>query len=107
MPAELLDPPEQLIDMARILPDQTAFQLKCIQLIRTVAHLSEPDQPLVGVYLYKTAVHRRTDDIGETNVRNAELGRLGIRVDMGKASLFIMCQFSFMIIPTCASESRA
>ena len=79
--AELLDPPEQPVDVAGVLAEQPALQHQGEGGAGAVAHFAEADDSLVGVDLEERGRERRADDLGHPHIGDPKLGRLRIRVD--------------------------
>ena len=79
--AELLDAPEQPVDVAGVLAEQPALQHEREGGAGAVAHLAEADDALVGVDLQQRGRERRADDLGDPHVGDPKLGRFRIRVD--------------------------
>ena len=79
--AELLDPPEQPVDVAGVLAEQPALQHQGEGGAGAVAHLAEADDSLVGVDFQERGRERRADDLGDPHVGDPKLGRFRIRVD--------------------------
>ena len=79
--AELLDAPEEPVDVARVLAEEPALQHQREGLAGAVADLAEADDPLVGVDLQERGRERRADDVGAADVGDAQLGRARMRVD--------------------------
>ena len=75
--AELLDPPEDLVDVAGVLAEQPALQDERVRLAGPVAHLAPADEPLVGVDADDRTRHRRLDHDRHAQVRDLE--RRGLR----------------------------
>ena len=81
VPAELLDAPEQPVDVAGVLAEQPALQHEGEGGAGAVAHLAEADDSLVGVDLQQRGRERRADDLGDPHVGDAKLGRFRVCVD--------------------------
>ena len=79
--AELLDAPEEPVDVARVLAEEAALQHQREGGAGAVAHLAEADDPLVGVDLQERRRERRADDVGDAHVGDAKLGGPRIGVD--------------------------
>ena len=73
VPAELLDPAKQAIDIARVLAEQPALQHQSVGRAASVAHLAKADDSLIGVDLEQDGAERRTDDLGDPHVGDAKV----------------------------------
>jgi hypothetical protein len=75
--AELLDLPEDLVHVAGVLAEDAALEEERIPLVRTIAHLTPADQPLVRVDADERDREGRADDRGDPKVGDPQ--RRGLR----------------------------
>ena len=75
--AELLDLPEDPVDVAGVLAEDAALQEERVGLAGAVADLAPSDEPLVGVDANQRAREGRAGDDGDAQVGDLERGRLG------------------------------
>ena len=80
--AELFDLAENLVHVAGVLAEQAALQHQRVGLAGAVAHLAQPVDALVGVDAEHRAGHGRADQGSHAHVRNLEVGRTGVAVDV-------------------------
>ena len=80
--AELLDLAENPVDLERILARDAALEHQRVGRTGAVAHLAQPVHALVGVDADNRAGERRLDDGSHAQVRDLQLGRTRIRVDV-------------------------
>src|SRR4029078_9603016 len=76
VPAELLDLPEDLVDVARVLAKETALEHQRVRLACAVAYFAPADDTLVGIDADDRTCHGRLDDDRDANVGDLERRRL-------------------------------
>jgi hypothetical protein len=84
--AELLDPAEQPVDVAGVLAEEAALQHEGVVLAGAIANLAQAVDPLVGIDADQRTRHGRARHGGHAKVRDLQLGRLGIGVDVLRVS---------------------
>ena len=82
VPAELFDLAKNLIDVARILAEDTALEKERVSGTRSVANFAQTVDALVGIDANEWTGHRRTGHHGNAQLRNFQIGRAGILVDV-------------------------
>ena len=81
MAAKLLNPPEELIHVAGIFPQQTALEHEGIGAAGSVPHLAVAYDPLIGIDLQERAVLGSAVDVSDPDVGNFQLGGMGTGAD--------------------------
>jgi hypothetical protein len=78
---ELLDFPENLVDVAGILADQPAFQEERVGLARPIAHLAVTGYALVGIDPDDAGPERDAREIGHAEVGYLQIARARVAAD--------------------------
>ena len=82
MRSELLDLSEQLVHVTRVLVQEAALQHQCVVLAGSIPNFAQPIDPLIGVDTDQRTSHRCTADHQDAQVRDLQVRRLGVGVDV-------------------------
>src|SRR4029079_9537639 len=82
VPAELLDLPEDLVDVARVLAEEPALEHQRVRLARAVAYFAPADETLVGLDADDRTRHRRLDDDRDADIGDLQRRRLRRALDV-------------------------
>ena len=81
--AELLDPPEEAVHVAGVLPQEAALQDEGVRGAAAVANLAVPTDPLVGVDADESGVEGGSPEAGDAQVGDLQARGAGGGADVG------------------------